>query len=544
MKETSSLHCVCNDTNIACRFLKYSNRRILWPYTTTIASLSTTVAILLLLVPFASTSEIVAVLGTDNGYDQGGPDPVCWESQFEYNETSVTTTLLNQALWKKLNENGEVIGLLASCDPSTSLSASVLALDRENTIYTNDVYDFDIELRVKDPSNTTAFVRLQFCDALRYGFCNPIPQTMVETPLDVTITSDKRILVSKWVQVTLDENSSVMQSIRIPESISQGAYYVIVHAIIVSDNSLNLISRLDIAQPIDGEILYVVEPPILQEVTQSIKIVVGIAIGICSTYALGVMIFIVIHRKHAVMRLAQGSFLVAICAGCFMQIVCSFVILPTRGAYCRLVGVLILIPMTFVASCMVGRIWRVYQTLSNVNKFGRQQTHRRSFFNTTGDSVVYALTSIANLSVFTPRTHHGRNGALTRRKSVRQSFSAKQTAGLVLFLTMPQILLQVLTASLVDRDLVFSTDVTGGFQKRVCEERFRWVPMVGTAYVVFVCILAVGLAWIARDLPSAFCEKDQVYRAASVSILTTFVGISLSGLLNEPTTHPNLAVRI
>jgi hypothetical protein len=55
-------------------------------------------------------------------------------------------------------------------------------------------------------------------------------------------------------------------------------------------------------------------------------------------------------------------------------------------------------------------------------------------------------------------------------------------------------------------------------------------------------MLAVGLAWVSRDLPSAFNEKDQVYRAASLSIFTTFVGISFSEYLHDPATHPDLEV--
>ena len=493
----------------------------------------------------ASPNQHVAILGTENGYDRGGPDPVCWTSQFEYNETSsATAQALNIALWDTLSRHEETIDLLAKCDASTSLSvAAPMLLNGENTIYTNVVYDFDITLTVVVAANTTkAYVRLQFCDALRFGFCNPIPQIMVDAESDVENTSDEGILVTKWTTVVLNGPSPATLSIRIPDSILQGAYYVIAHAVVVLDDDLDLISRLDIAQPIQGNILHVLEPPILQEVTVSVKIVVGVAIGVCGAYALALMIFIIVKRNHAVMRLAQGSFLAAICAGCLMQIVFSFVLLPTRDVHCRLVGVLCLVPMTFVASCMVGRIWRVYQTLSNANRFGRNQDNRRSILSTTGDSVVYALTSIANLTALTPNKH-GRSAALARRSSVRQSISAKQTVGLVLFLTMPQLLLQLLVASLVDRGMVLSTDITGSFQKRVCEERYSWVSVAGTGYVVFVCILAVALAWIARDLPSAFNEKDQVYRAASVSILTSFIGISLFDVLNKPTTHPNIAVR-
>jgi 7 transmembrane sweet-taste receptor of 3 GCPR len=601
----------------------------------------------------------IAIFGTDNGYDRGGPDPVCWRSH--YSSTATTSTngttstpspdAWNQQLWDSFtgtdNTTTEAtnIELLQRCDTGTHLLVQPVVVPASShdkadefsakmileqaTVFTGSSTTFAIELNFsKDTSpfsntssNSTqppqqqppvaaAFVRLQLCDALRYGFCNPLAQLINNhrnfgddddnvqvwaeqeeakeeqdnvdrtTTLEMDGQTKRKVFLSAWTTVPLradddndDDNGiswhgSTNVSIHFPRASTTrtGPYHVIAHAFVVvrvnQTTNVTTISRWDIAAPIPGHILTVQNPPKLLEVTQVTKIIMGVAIGLCGAFALALVIFCTVRRHHAAMRLAQGNFLTAISIGCFVQIVCSFALFPTKDMYCRFFGVVGLLPMTFVAACMVGRIWRVYRTLAKVHQLGRrpgrrpgpqnqlvspQPKRRQSLANVTGDSVVSALTSIANLPFVSP--NNKREGRDARHRNsrplggVRQAITARETTSLVVALTLPQLILQVLAVTLADRELVLDTDVTGSFQRLACGKDGRWATLVGTVYVVIVCMLAVGLAWVSRDLPSAFNEKEQVYRAATVCILATFIGIALWGHLNDPATHPDLAVR-
>jgi hypothetical protein len=612
--------------------------------------------------------------GNNNSTNDGSSEPLVIVGS---SSSSTAAAAWNQMLWDSLlsakqddadadhNDNNDgdggtattaaphsTIELLRRCNPGTQLlvdfdtdddvtrsSTNNKRSDEEQqaTIFTDTVTTFTIRLSwwqsatmnastisssssssapATRPAAAVAFVRLQLCNAWRFGFCNPMAQLMMDNSNDDVETNG--IVVSTWTAVQWFENHSnddeeegtlwhgrASLSLFLPANTTRpGPYHVVAHAFFVeagdvnnsssSSNQTMFFARSDLAAPIPGHVVVMVrDPPTLLQVTRTTKIVMGTAMGICGAFALFVCVFCCVRRHHPAMRLAQGNFLTAMSIGCLLQIVGSCAMFPTRDVYCRTFGILGLLPMTFVAACLVGRIWRVYRTLASVHRLGRHNhrpsghhqrpqqqqeedlmlKRRQSLANATGDTVVSALTSIANLpnnmSPFASPDQNerqrrwqrgggsgggGRGDTARRRPNHRQSSStqggprqsvtARETATLVVALTLPQLLLQVLAATLDDRQLVLHTDASGTFQRLACTRDGRWASMVGTVYVALLCMLAVGLAWVSRDLPSAFNEKDQVYRAASVCIFFTFIGIAVWNHLNDPATHPDLAVRV
>jgi hypothetical protein len=69
-----------------------------------------------------------------------------------------------------------------------------------------------------------------------------------------------------------------------------------------------------------------------------------------------------------------------------------------------------------------------------------------------------------------------------------------------------------------------------------------WNLLAGFCLAASVFLLAVVVSWISRNLPSAFNEKDQVFQAASISVILVCVVAALEALADEPTSSPNIQV--
>jgi hypothetical protein len=155
----------------------------------------------------------VVVFGTENGYDVGGTDPLCWESRLTANEVDFTTSenneedsieTLNQELF---DSDDPDVHLLPDCPNGTIVSVTPLDLDApllpsddkgENLLYTEQTYTFrlNIQLNMNNvvsahnwtmPPNGFVFIhcRLHLCDTTQQGFCNPLEDTRER---DATLT--------------------------------------------------------------------------------------------------------------------------------------------------------------------------------------------------------------------------------------------------------------------------------------------------------------------------------------------------------------------
>jgi 7 transmembrane sweet-taste receptor of 3 GCPR len=435
---------------------------------------------------------------------------------------------------------------------------------------------------------STIFFRLLLCDAIKKGLCSPlIDSRQIDSELkpyqtDVGVTDasqefppgasrwvyepnitlrgisdpdpddDGVLIFSRWCRWSLKQlnpenpvfNATVDISLQLPEvGVRSGAYFFIGHAVLNFDlggeGENATYQRVDVAKAIPNNVVEIRNPPAINTVTSAMKIGLAVAIGVFGAVAGAMCLFIVVQRNHAVMKLAQGSFLAAIAGACCLQIAGAFAFLPTHNIFCRLQGPLVFIPMTFVASCLVGRIWRVYKVLSVMNQFARLESPGTTSL-VSGDCLILALSFLARLPL---RCTKHSNQSSSLRRSHRQTVSAEETASLIGMLTFPQVLVQVIASSIVpDWDLVEELDSSGNVGRIVCDSNGDWVLATGIAYTAAVFLLAVVVAWISRTLPSAFNEKVQIFHAASISTLLAFVTISLVSISSDPTTHPDIQV--
>ena len=424
---------------------------------------------------------------------------------------------------------------------------------------------------------STIFFRLLLCDAIKQGFCRPVVDTR---EFDSSLTkksvtdlgageeevfandatrwvykenttlighNDGLLVFSRWCRWTLRQltpetpifTTSVNITLQLPQGIRSGAYFFVGHTVLNFDVNATSLLRVDVASAIPDNVVEVHDPPTIQMVTDAMKIGLGVAIGIFGSVALGLLLTIIVQRNHAVMKLAQGSFLGLIAGAAFVEIVCSFVFLPTRDIHCKLQGPLVIVPMTFIASCLVGRIWRVYKVLSVMNRFARLEPNQRRCGN--GDCLISTLYFLARLPLI---CCNGNKKPAVGRQNFRQAVSAQETLSLIVILTLPQVILQVLASTLFNWELEEQLDESGNIGRVVCGESDDWAFNVGMAYAAAVYMLAVIVAWISRTLPSAFNEKVQVFHAATISTLLAFMTISLISITSDPSTHPDVQVRL
>jgi hypothetical protein len=318
--------------------------------------------------------------------------------------------------------------------------------------------------------------------------------------------------------------------------------------------------RLDIAQTVPSKVVYVSPPPEIAVVGNRTKIVLAVVIAITGTFALACFVAIVVYRQHAMMRLAQAPFLAVMAAACLVQIVFSFTHLPIQDGYCRWRGPLVQLPIALVGAVLVGRVWRVYGTLSTVQRLGRttsstvgsssssETTKKKPWVDTYVVGCLDALARIPytllSLSSVVCRCKKNKESGIRRRprKSIRSAVTAEETWCLIGMLILPQVVLQIYAALHENAQLVTELNELGTMGRVVCGNVDHWIALVGTGISCCLYLLAVIMAWLSRDLPFCFNEKDPIFHAATISAIITAMSMAVAQVIDDPSTSPSAVV--
>jgi 7 transmembrane sweet-taste receptor of 3 GCPR len=578
------------------------------------------------------------IFGSKNGYDVGGTDPMCWSSQFQglaadaKNKTGKTNDIeqLNELTFgsnadETTNTAASEIKLgrlLPECYPGIAMSIRpVSALLSQMTMGEDFAFELTLQadlahIAVLSDGRTnnetslslssrsigsligpksTIHVRLQLCDALQQGFCNPIRDTRSkdaslsrdQTDLaPVTNNNSSQLLSSnpssfqyptgadkwnykegdvlfgipdqttvsarwcKWALRPQNPNSTddtIYQTalnitIRLPDTIREGAYFFVAHAVMnfqVEDN----LERIDVAKTLYGNVVEVRRPPTILRLTRSMELGVIMAIAVFGATALAMFAATVYHRNHPVMKIAQGSLLSALSLVATFQIAALYTILPLSDFACHVNDFAVLVPMTMLGSLLVGRMWRVYTTLSSVSTLGRLSSKNdpsdrdgRKSCCSFNDNMLAILAFFADIPV---RGFRG-GGRRSSLAGLRRTVTLQQTCSLVCFLTLPQLFYQVLMIFLSERSLRLDIDSVEGIGREVCSDRAARGGGVVIAIVVY--LLALWLAVLSRHLPSAFNEKEHIFLVSTTTATLTLVTLSLLGITDVPSSSPDVQV--
>jgi hypothetical protein len=518
--------------------------------------------------------------GTENGYDAGGTEAICFYSTWNVSQDPTPPSEIER-INNEMFTGLEQVELLKNCFNGTSLTVQPVTEGFDSTMVTSSNYTFQLVLesnltninrnmRVEELNGTSAVhFRLLMCNAFMDGFCNPMVDTRSiedtlsrnQTDLNATLDSlqdkfkykagdvligveDGRMVFSRWVAWKFKElqkgsdlyKATINITIQLPPQTPAGAYFFIGHAVMVFtvDGSYD---RVDIADTIPTRIVEVTHPPKILRVSNRMKVTLAIMIGIFGTISLGSFVFLIVHRNHPVLKLSQVAFLSAVAGACFVVIVGTFTFLPTRDIFCSINGPIILIPSSIIGAILVGRVWRVYVTLSAVLTLGREKGKfhdMRSSKNDPGQVLMRILSFIASVP-FMFKKHKD-------QCSLRRAATTAETLALIVALSMPQVVVQLFGSIYYRPELIINYSEEAKMGRVVCSEELRWLHIVGMLLLAIVYLLAIVVSCVASDLPSAFNEKQQIFQAATFCATSTFIAVVFIQITDQPTTHPDVWV--
>jgi hypothetical protein len=151
-----------------------------------------------------ATTTQARIFGTLNGYDSGGDDAICWESQ--YNETRSERMpsdilQLNQILVDETTGTAYTLEQMPACYSGTNFSIAPVNLSNKiifpgteitfQFLLTTSLSEIDHTLvtqQRQQPENITVWFRLLECDARAVGFCNPFVDINDWDEMDLTLT--------------------------------------------------------------------------------------------------------------------------------------------------------------------------------------------------------------------------------------------------------------------------------------------------------------------------------------------------------------------
>ena len=189
--------------------------------------------------------------------------------------------------------------------------------------------------------------------------------------------------------------------------------------------------------------------------------------------------------------------------------------------------------MTMIGAIMVGRIWRVYMTLSQAVSIGTDKEKEKGY--RVKRLIIGALTQIA-------RFPYGLREIGQHDKGFRQKTTSMETTRLILWLCSPQIILQVVAVLVYGKSLDVEFDVNLTEGRTVCDDEGMWARQVGVVLVWGVYTLAIVLAWVGKHLPSAFNETDGIFQSSSINAIVALIAICLDLLTSKVRTHPDVTV--
>uniref|UniRef100_A0A7S3L4R3 G-protein coupled receptors family 3 profile domain-containing protein n=1 Tax=Amphora coffeiformis TaxID=265554 RepID=A0A7S3L4R3_9STRA len=317
--------------------------------------------------------------------------------------------------------------------------------------------------------------------------------------------------------------------------------------------------------------------PDLQRVSEQAKGIL-FAVSVCGgSYALFCGIFLWYHRKHAVLTLAQGSFLTVVAAGAVWFFATLFVLLPNHDWHCRSIEGLFALPLILMTVVINARLWRVYQTLSVIGQLGKQSKQKKNDDNDDEDSssrgciwrpccclgwclrkirpgeriltLFSWLSSASELwSRFNPRYSQSSSQSSSPRPrrssaapSLRKAVTTEETVTLIVMLMIPPIVVALFAALQTDRHVILEFDEASNQGRYVCDTSYGTLTFIDVYISVWEVSMWI-LAWMSRHLPSAFNEKDQIFQIAVLNIFLNIITNILVGDVDSPTSHPDEAV--
>lgn len=175
--------------------------------------------------------------------------------------------------------------------------------------------------------------------------------------------------------------------------------------------------------------------------------------------------------------------------------------------------------MTILAATLLGRLWRVYSVLSTSMRIGDPGAKSGKIATMLSKATIRSLSRISNAHLLL----RCKCPTAQDPESLRVEVTPMDLTRLLVLLTLPQFLVQFVvffvhplgvTSTLIGTKT--SADGTVEIFQDFCEP--HWSEDFGLLYMLVILVLAVFMAFLARDLPAAFNETPAIFNSATISL--------------------------
>ena len=516
--------------------------------------------------------------------------------------------------------SSNTVKLLTSC-PTDNVLTTQAPLEWRNggRLRTGTWYNYTVSVQINlqslggrnfisdrvESSSPRAALQIITCSLTSSGFCSPFIHDEANARLQAEGILTKpgkgdshggTHVHSPRVFVTLDDNSGIGSNgqfqftVDVPMLVNHPGNFFAIAAVqifvtnqtvtstqdwqAINHNHTDLVvTRYDMANAMDQQLNIVTyqTPQQILSISQPVAIVSYIIIGGVALTIAFLLVQTILHRDHQVLKLTQGTFLIACLSAALIATVATFLLQPVNDVYCQTGPFLVMSCLQIVFAITIGRLWRIHAVISPLlMQTLRNQKQETNLLLTSVRWIQRSMTACATRC--SPRKHTGddqdetvgndndgsggRQSGLSRggsrriipkgnAKSLRRQVNEWHLLVVVALFSAPQIILQIIAIVLQPRYQTIYSNDDESIGREICKSTN--VDSVAAnilyySYYLFLLLVIVLMlmAHATRRLPSLFNETKDIFDSTLSSIVLLVLGIGIIAVTHGPTTSPSV----
>jgi hypothetical protein len=239
------------------------------------------------------------------------------------------------------------------------------------------------------------------------------------------------------------------------------------------------------------------------------------------------LVMCIYYRKAQVFELTQGKFLMAMLVSGLVATCSLFLLEPKNDLYCQLFQPLVTLPMHIMFAILVGRMWRIRAIISPLLLL-------------TLDKEEHWTSKVVNMVEELTRYEWFGNGVTVPGKKLRRAITDRQLLTVIIFLCLPQIIVQILIATIGDQKFLMEDgkDFSPEGYATCSLQFFDLLGLLSFVFVLLLFFILLVLAGSSRDLPSLFNETQSIWTVAVATFRMTVIGTLVVALTYRQRSGP------
>ncbi|CAB9530557.1 expressed unknown protein [Seminavis robusta] len=486
------------------------------------------------------------------GYDTlFGTDAICWFTQQQERQRLVPCPVGNALVGEAptLSDDDHVLrtGVAYNYTATVELNLTSLGFDVSSSWTSETIVDVEVSFVACGVGLLGGMCSPQVVDD--YNAAKRIQES--QQSMSIPHSVEQQLIQSPWVERQLNmSNDTAGASIHqfqetIPFRVEVPGDYVVIAMVRIKqeqDQQGRVLEMANHAMTEETKVLLRFQEPVqIQGVTPEIRIGSYVTIAIGASVLLWLLFQSIRYRHSQVLQVSQGRFLSVFLLAGVVATTASFLLDPKQDAYCQWGAPLVLCSLQLFYAITLGRVWRIHaivspavMKLTHHTTTNTNTTDQRRRTTSTSDTMMETLLfrPIQKLTSYVVTWENQ-----SRPTSLRKSISELQLVLVVTLFTVPQVLLQLLGATLQPRQITLALH-NDNDNDDTARQYCRSSTAVGGSFFFYGCLVFVGLmislllmARYTRRLPSLFNESRVIFDSvlSSLTLLAVGAGFLLIG---------------